>query len=282
MTPVAPDPGMARLERGLATAATVIATLGVFLATATLAARLPAGGDLGARRRAPMLEYSADTFGSVAPLGAAFIREQLRGASLAFLEPARANVAGFTLALETPVPRGASVVSSPAATEPPRPDAVGDSDKGAVSRRLAPGDWRLVVSIAADRATVQPGGDVVYSILVRNVGDEAFRGDFTLTSHVPFGTTSSQQSECRLPNRDANPCAPLVVPVPGDPTPEGSLHSVRRSPAAVEVGPGGEYLYRFVVTVSPGARRGTAIANHAHLAVGDTDWTSEPVTVVVK
>ena len=274
-----------RVERGLGVSIVAVGTFALFVVTAMLAQRLPATLQLGRPLEHAPLDFSVDSLERVAPVRDEFVRTELRGLQLASFALGDAQLATFAVGASqsraSSVP--ASLLAGPVPSSPSTRTQGDSADRGTVARALAPGNWRLEIGMSADRSIASVGDDIVYTVMLTNVGEEEFSGDFTISSHIPFGTTSRQSGECTLPNRSSNPCGAVVVPVPGEPTSNSELHSVSRSVAGQRLAPGETYVFEFIVTVAPSARPGTDITNHSHGQVaGEPELTSPVVEVRVR
>jgi uncharacterized repeat protein (TIGR01451 family) len=150
---------------------------------------------------------------------------------------------------------------------------------------VSPGAWDLEVTMSADTKTVSSGDTIGYLVVVRNVGEEEFTGEFVMTSHIPFGTTDARPSPCGGVGADPDPEEPCVnpaAPLPGPPS-EG-VHTVTHGQGYTgdsALAPEGEFVYTFQVRVDPGVPPGTEIRNHAHVEVTGDDGAPESTKTVV-
>lgn len=171
----------------------------------------------------------------------------------------------------------------------PLPDGPGEPSPpesleggGGVTR----GGWELTVEMAADRTTAAPGDPVVYSMIVRNVGDAAFPlgTNFQLQWHIPFGTRADDPVRCTpgdVFDELEQACPAVALPVPGT---GDTAHSQLDSGGLVRIPAHGQWVRPFRVRVLEGTQPGTKLPNHFHLDVtGDLagQITSNTVEVVV-
>lgn len=148
--------------------------------------------------------------------------------------------------------------------------------------------------MAANRATVSPGEDVVYSVIVANVGSGDFpgtnvpedKGQFRYEAHTPFGTTfrSFEPPPCGGhpvapdPERPSESCVFVPAPVPGT----GETTHVPTESRISEIRSGRQLAFMYRVSVDPGVPSGTKLVNHAHLyVVSQEPKTTGPVIVTV-
>lgn len=250
---------MARLYRRLTVPGTMGAVLVLLLATTAVAAHLPLLGLLPSLPSLRELDYSPDAFGRIAPLRPEFIADSLGLANLGLL-------------------LGPAAPSTVPGAGPP-----GEAEPGASAIPGVPpilGQSSLRVRMSANRTTVLPGEDIIYYVIVRNIGKAGFDGQLSLESHVPFGTTLKSDNPCPDVISIEKGCVKVSPEdVPGAPN-ESNLHQtsddqVRKIPA------GGRYVWRFRVTAGREASRGTRISNHAHMTVLGKQTTSNMVVVTV-
>lgn len=263
------------LLKGAPAGVGVFATVLVLLvASAAIGARLPASGFLHRLPGLQQLDYSPDEFGRLPRLSRDFLLEALGG-------PALSRLVSDSVVKPRLVPRP-SAAGPPPAESPSPPNEPEAGPLPGVFR----GDWDLRPRMEADKETVEPNGTIEYALIVSNVGEERFQGDFVLTSHIPFGTTDATPSPCGDGGVDPDPekpCAQPVAPVPGSPNPD--VHQVTYSvgfTGDAGLDPGEEYRTSFRVRVNPSTSSGTKIANHAHLDVaGDGGGPIDTNVVVV-
>lgn len=153
---------------------------------------------------------------------------------------------------------------------------------GGLSPIVAPGSWVLVADAATDRQTAAPGEEYTYRFTIRNIGRDAFTGDVTLEWHVPFGTTTTDATECTLAGDDVEACRQLpAVPVPG--APSDDVHQGQFETSET-IAAGATLVVQARVRVNQTTERGTVLRNHAHMdVVGDANpsVTTNTVDVVV-
>lgn len=251
-----------------------VTVLALLVASAALGARLPAFGFLHRLPALHDLDYGADAIGRLPQLSREFLLEALGG-------PTLSRLVGDPVIERRAVRRPAAAPSSPQESPPPGPG------RGALPGVVG-GDWELRPRMEADRDTVPAEGEVRYRVIVGNIGTEPFRGDFVITSHIPFGTRDASPSPCGEPGVSPDPEHPCVqpsAPVPGSPSED--VHQVTFSVGFTGDGlaPGEDYVASFRVRVNAGVPSGTRIVNHAHLdVVGDSDGpvTTDEVVVTVE
>lgn len=257
---------------GLGVGALVLAIL---VGSAALGARLPGLGFLPRLPGLHELDFGPDTTGRLPRLSRAFLIDALGERLLTQLLPAA----------EAPPRVPAHVAPSPGTTASPPPPSPRPAPR---SGGILSGDWDLRPDMSADRDTVPPGGVIRYTVVVSNVGAEAFRGEFVVTAHIPFGTIDASPGPCGEPGVNPDPQHPCVqpsAPVPG--SPDEDFHQVAFSMATTGegLGAGESFVRSFSVRVNPGTPSGTRFSNHAHLDVageGQGTVTTRNVVVVVE
>lgn len=145
-----------------------------------------------------------------------------------------------------------------------------------------PSDSTLTLTMSADRRTVRPGESIVYTIVVRNTGGRDFQGDFTIESHIPFGTRwAGDPAPCTGSSEN---CTIQRFPFPGLPVED--LHLVQWGYTASRIRSGGEIVSAFRVNVGEWVPAGRDIVNDTHLTVGTPNprprIDSDSITVVVQ
>jgi uncharacterized repeat protein (TIGR01451 family) len=255
--------------RWLAAPCSAAAVLGLLVAAAAAGRSVPAFAYLPAL---PALEQRDLSIGSIHVPN---LRREFLVAALG--EEGLANIVGPSRTHTSSRAATGRVTAAPAPTPAPTREEpyIGDT-----------GSWRLESTMTADRQTVEPGGTIRYSVITRNTGRAAFRGEFMITSHVPFGTTDARPSPCGPAGVDPDPDHPCVnpmAPVPGPPT--NDVHTVAHGEgyvgdAALE--PDESHVFTFAVRVDRSTQPGTRIANHAHFDVtGDSEDPETTFEVVV-
>ena len=173
--------------------------------------------------------------------------------------------------------------SSTHTTSPPPQQAV--SGGGTV---LAPtkGVWKLTIAMTSDSKTVAPGGDILYRMIVRNVGGADFGGrNLVLRWHTPLGTLGFFPGRCEtVPVDDVKRrCASISIPFPGL---GDNVHEETQTGGLVTIKAHEQWVQGWRVRVSPAAQAGTEILNHAHVSVtvsaSTQTATSRPVVVTVR
>lgn len=142
-------------------------------------------------------------------------------------------------------------------------------------------DWDLEPSVYADRTTARPGDDIIYTVIVRNVGRADFDGQVQIEAHTPFGTTFQNFEPPPCEGQGPPDCIFVPQPVPGPPN-EANIHAPSdRRPYTIPSG--GSAILRYRVSVDPGVPPGTKLPNHAHATTTTPprSRTSETVVVVV-
>jgi uncharacterized repeat protein (TIGR01451 family) len=260
----------------------VVAT--VFVQAAVAAAQsVPVLGPLEGVPHLAGLDLSPDLFDRIAPLRTDFIQSALGDSAFGVFDapprPTQPPIAGRPPGTTTTQPAAPSPTSTTTTTGP---IAV------TTTTRMNPGLGHsdLVITMRADRATVRTGEPITYTVTVRNIGDRSFAGDFTVQSHIPYGTTDYAPTECdsgSLPSNPRNVCQQTSVPVPGSSDPK--VHQIQRSWSFTDTRPlfpGSSVSFTFTVTVDPNVATGTVITDHAHLALTGPDQTTETVKVYVQ
>lgn len=261
------------LLKGAPAGVGVFATVLVLLvASAAIGARLPASGFLHRLPGLQQLDYSPDEFGRLPRLSRDFLLEALGG-------PALSRLVSDSVVKPRLVPRP-SAAGPPPAESPSPPNEPEAGPLPGVFR----GDWDLRPRMEADKETVEPNGTIEYALIVSNVGEERFQGDFVLTSHIPFGTTGVTDPCPEGPvEPDGDVCVQPAAPTPGSPSQD--VHQVTYSVGFTGddgLDPGEEDRSSFRVRVNPSTSSGTKIANHAHLDVaGDGGGPIDTNVVVV-
>lgn len=262
---------MTALRRGGVQAGAILAVIGLIFGAVALGLRISGRGLLDGLPHPAVSEFSARAIGPLAPISGDYARQLLGDATFRGLtgEPA-AGPAGAG-------PRPGRPGSGP--TGGTAGDQTIEASPGLLG--AAPREWVLTLNMVAD-ATVQAGGDIVYRMIIRNIGTEDFGGrNFTLQWHTPAGTISRVPLEaCEdVPNDEVrDPCASVPLPLPGL---GPSVHSSRNSAGLISIEAGGEWVQLWRVTVPPGTLAGTEFTNHAHLTVTGSEATITTGTVTV-
>jgi uncharacterized repeat protein (TIGR01451 family) len=246
---------------GVALGAAALVVAVVFIAGTSSPGSLPGVPHL----RDP--NFGRDAGARLAPLRSSLAVEALGQGVVQRILAASGIIAGE--AANNAVPPRSQRSPAAASTSPVEPGFFGGA--------LAPGSWDLRLDVAADRAVVAPGGDIVYTLTVRNVGGEPFIGRVVLRSHVPALTSYVADPVCAVATLleitdapgDTCPLPSLPVPAPlqdieiaGQAVP---LTSLSWSTDTV-LEPGDTLVRTFRVTVSPAAA-GQEVVNHAHIGV---------------
>lgn len=176
--------------------------------------------------------------------------------------------------------QGSKGVAHPTLTHPKSPSITGGGPT-----LLAPArrPWELTLDITADRETVKPGDEILYRIIVANVGDGDFGGQsFTLQWHTPTGTVAFYAAKCEnAPDQGIQEqcgSVELVSPGKGD-----AVHEETVTAGLATIRAHKEYVQLWRVKTNPSQTAGTQIFNHAHLSLtekGPNEIINSRVVVV--
>jgi len=229
-------------------------------------------------------DFSKDAKTKLAPLRRDFLSQRIGDALLARLAPAESRVPS---PVRPPAPGGKSARPTAASTGQTA------AEHNILANALAPGAWDLRLEFASDRDSVESGGDVVYTLTVRNFGKSAFNGRLDLRSHVPLFASYVADPVCAVKTvvQIAMSSSDQACPLPGLPLPE-DLQDIEVAGQPVpltgltwtsqtSILPGGALQRSFKVTVNPGAD-GRDLVDHAHISVlGAPSQRSRDVVVHV-
>jgi hypothetical protein len=217
--------------------------------------------------------YARDALGSIAPISETYVERRLGTVTVDRIT--RSNSGGGTSPTRSP---------APVAAPPAEPTAI-EGKPGAVPG-LAPGGWILTLDMAPNAATVPAGGEIVYRIMIKNVGTDDFRGrSFLLEWHTPLGTVGRNSlTQCNLIPVDVvrELCESQrlsISPGAGD-----ASHEQTNSAGLISIAQGETWVQEWHVQTL-NAASGTQYTTHAHLTVNidgqDVRISTPPVVVTV-
>jgi uncharacterized repeat protein (TIGR01451 family) len=259
----------------LATAVVVLTAAVVRLPGSSIVPRLPGLHEP---------DYSRDAKTKLAPLRRDFVAQRIGGSTLERVAPAEGPAKA--------APHSGTGGNKPAPSQARTNSAQTAADHTFISNVLSPGQWDLRLDFAADRDVVAPGGDILYTLTVRNAGRAPFNGRLELRSHVPLFTNHVSEPVCAIEaalqlamaRTESCPLPGLPLPqelqdveIAGQPLPLSALTWTIQAAVA----PGETLTRTFRVTVDPGAD-GRDISNHGHISVlGSPSLKSRDVVVHV-
>lgn len=250
-----------------------LVSFGLLLGVLAVAGRLSGTLVLGSLPGVGALDYSRDTFGSVAPLERAFVLDSL-GAP--FFDRLRQEVGPGPVAPGS-APRESPEGGNRGPDTPRKPGEIPSPEE------LAAGP-DLRVRMAVDKVSASRGDTLEYVITVTNVGEGTVKR-LEIRSHVPAQTSLVSTPQCGGENVRVSPgegpggLPATCVDVPVGATAPGEHEIV----IGVEgLNPGRTERFRFRVAINPDAPEGHHIRNHAHVRADQTpEHTSNEVTTVV-
>lgn len=183
---------------------------------------------------------------------------------------------------------GGGPVSAPVTGERPAPtpgpEQPGGGDEEPLALVQGSPDFDLRFSMTSDRATVRPNEDIIYSLIVENVGGGDFNAgcvtacqrNLQVDAHVPFGTAFREMTEAPAEGDSGGVPSP---PIPGPPL---DAHTVSWSGNPV-IRAGEVFRLSYRVTVNATTSPGTELSNHGHgkIDVEDAVTTNTVVVTVV-